>query len=143
MLSAKCKYAIRAVLFLSVESSENNRIGIKTIAENLKMPTPFTGKILNELVRKRIIFSKKGPAGGFFQTKDGMQLSVFTIIEAIDGLSFFNKCALGLEACSDDRPCPIHQEFKIMRDRLKNIIQSKTIAQLATEIKNNELFLVK
>ncbi len=143
MLSAKCKYAIRTVLFLSVESSNNKRIGIKTIAENLKIPAPYTGKILNELVRKGIIYSKKGPTGGFYQTKEGMQLSVLTIIEAIDGLAFFNNCALGLEQCSDDRPCPIHQEFKITKDRLKNIIKSKTIEQLAKEIKNNELFLVK
>lgn len=143
MLSAKCKYAIRAVLFLSVESSKSKRIGIKTIAENLKIPAPYTGKILNELTRKGIIYSKKGPTGGFFQTKKGMQQSVLSIIEAIDGLSYFTNCALGLDECSDDHPCPIHQEFKVTKDRLRSILARKTIAQLAVEIKNNELFLVK
>jgi Rrf2 family protein len=126
-----------------VESSKNKRIGIKAIAENLKIPAPYTGKILNELVRKGIIYSKKGPTGGFFQTDEGMQQAVLTIIEAIDGLAFFQNCALGLEQCSDDRPCPIHQDFKITKDRFKNILETKTIAQIATEIDNKKLFLVK
>jgi len=143
MLSAKCKYSIRAVLYISVNSSKDHRIGIKSIAENLKIPMPYAGKILNELVRKEIVSSKKGPTGGFFQTEKGLNLPIINIIDAIDGLSFFNKCALGLDECSDDRPCPIHYDFKKSKDHLKKILESKTIAQLAVKIKRNELFLVK
>ena len=41
MLSNTCKYAIRAVIYLSFNSSEKRKIGIKTASEDLQIPSPF------------------------------------------------------------------------------------------------------
>ena len=143
MLSSKCKYAIRAVLFLSVQSHISNRLGVKQISEDLKMPAPYTGKILQELSKKEIISSTKGPNGGFYLTKNNLQQPLMKIIETIDGPSFFSTCGLGLTECSDSHPCPIHHTFKISRDHLKVLFESKTIAELSEEIKSTKLFLVR
>ena len=142
MISNKCKYALRAILFLAVESNETKKIRISELAEELKMPTPYLGKILQELVPKSIISSIKGPRGGFYLTKKNQQAPLIKIIEAIDGLAYFEKCGLGLEDCSDSHPCPIHEDFKISRDHLKTVFTNKTIRELASEITANELILV-
>ena len=142
MISNKCKYALRAILFLAVESNETKKIRISELAEELKMPTPYLGKILQELVPKSIISSIKGPRGGFYLTKKNQQAPLIKIIEAIDGLAYFEKCGLGLEDCSDSHPCPIHEDFKKSRDHLKTVFTNKTIRELASEIIANELILV-
>lgn len=142
MISNKCKYALRAILFLAVESNETKKIRISELAEELKMPTPYLGKILQELVPKSIISSIKGPRGGFYLTEKNQQAPLIKIIEAIDGLAYFEKCGLGLEDCSDSHPCPIHEDFKISRDHLKTVFTNKTIRELASEIIANELILV-
>lgn len=142
MISNKCKYALRAILFLAVESNETKKIRISELAEELKIPTPYLGKILQELVPKSIISSIKGPRGGFYLTEKNQQAPLIKIIEAIDGLAYFEKCGLGLEDCSDSHPCPIHEDFKKSRDHLKTVFTNKTIRELASEIIANELILV-
>lgn len=142
MISNKCKYALRAILFLAVESNETKKIRISELSEELKIPAPYLGKILQELVPKSIISSIKGPRGGFYLTKKNQQAPLIKIIEAIDGLAYFEKCGLGLEDCSDSHPCPIHEDFKISRDHLKTVFTNKTIRELASEITANELILV-
>ena len=143
MISNKCKYALRAILFLAIESNETKKIRISELAEELKIPAPYLGKILQELVPKSIISSIKGPRGGFYLTKKNQQAPLIKIIEAIDGLAYFEKCGLGLEDCSDSHPCPIHEDFKISRDHLKTVFTNKTIRELASEITANELILVR
>lgn len=143
MISKKCKYALRAILQLAVETSPQNKKSLKSLAEELKMPSPFLGKILQELVPKNIISSAKGPNGGFFLTEANKQTPLITIVEAIDGLAFFETCGLGLSACSDDHPCPIHDDFKKSRNHLKNVFSSKSVQQLAEEIKTKDFILVR
>lgn len=143
MISKKCKYALRSILHLAVESSEQNKKNIRYLAEELKIPVPYLGKILQELVPKNIISSIKGPNGGFYLTEENLQTPLVKIVEAIDGLAFFETCGLGLANCSDDHPCPIHQDFKIMRDHLKNAFTNKSVQELADEIKTDNLTLVR
>lgn len=143
MLSNKCKYAIRAVLFLTVKSSNENKYGIKSIADELKIPSHFLGKILQELVKKKMIISVKGPHGGFFINEEDKNIPLMNIIHAIDGDSFFTTCGLGLDNCSDERPCPIHHDFKKSRNILLNTLESKTILDISKDIETEDLFLVK
>lgn len=143
MISNKCQYALRAILYLSVEADEKHKKSIRDIAGALNMPGPYLGKILQEIVAKQIISSAKGPNGGFYLTPKNLRTSLIEVIEAVDGLSYFTSCGLGLSECSEDHPCPIHDDFKIVRDHIQHVFSSKTIQELAKEIKANDLFLVR
>jgi DNA-binding IscR family transcriptional regulator len=55
MLSNTCKYAIRALIYLANYAKDNQKIGIKKISEDLKIPSPFLGKILQSLAREKLI----------------------------------------------------------------------------------------
>lgn len=128
---------------MAVESSESQKIGLRNLAQELKIPAPFLGKILQELVSKHIISSAKGPNGGFYLTEKNENAPLIRIVESIDGLGFFENCGLGIEECSDQHPCPIHEDFKIIRDHLKKVFTSKTIRDLAGEISLHNLILVR
>ncbi len=143
MLSQKCKYAIRTILYLAVECKKDEKKSLKELSDSLKIPSPFLGKILQELVPKKIISSTKGPNGGFYLTEKNLQLPAIKIIEAIDTLEFFKACGLGLDACSDKFPCPIHNDFKIARDHLQKMFAKKSIRDLAGEINPNDYILVR
>ena len=144
MLSQKCKYAIRSVLYLSIESNRGNGLkGGKDVSDALKIPLAFTGKILLELARADIITSVKGPGGGFFLSQENQKIPMIKIVEAMGDIAYFTSCGLGLDECSDEHPCPIHDVFKIGRDSLLSLFKSKTIGELGTDIKESELFLVR
>lgn len=140
MLSNTCKYGIRSVLYIALNQEEKGKIGIKKISEELKIPTPFLGKILQLLAKKKILKSTKGPHGGFTLSKKPEEIFLIEIIEAIDGLDFFNTCLIGLNSCTqnpDISPCPLHERYGKIRDQLFLLFKSENIAQLIDEIKTS------
>ena len=122
MLSNTCKYAIRAVLYLAINEKEGSKIGIKKISEDLKMPSPFLGKILQVLSKHKLLNSTKGPHGGFSLGKPAENISLLEIVQIIDGLDFFNTCVIGVKVCEHDASkkdiCPFHDKLDPIRDEL-------------------------
>ncbi|MFN8298358.1 MAG: Rrf2 family transcriptional regulator [Chitinophagales bacterium] len=141
MFSKSCEYAIKAVLHICMNTRDGSRLGIKEIAEEIESPEPFTAKILQELARKRIISSAKGPGGGFFIDPKAKPIVMMEIVEAIDGMGAFERCGLGLKECSEDHPCPIHKEFKSYSARLKNLLTYKTVQEMAKSLAEGRTFI--
>ena len=130
MFSKSTEYALRAVVYLAENSSNRERYGIGTIAEDLGFPEPYLAKVLQHLVRRGIIQSAKGPKGGFSAGEKTLNISLLEIIDANEGLDFFKKCGLGLNDCNDEKPCPIHNDYGKFRDGLYRILEEKKIREL-------------
>lgn len=142
MFSKTCEYAIRAVIFIASESYKDKRVGLKAIAEKISSPEAFTAKILQTLVKHNIIKSTKGPTGGFDVPKASMRsIYLSQIVSAIDGDSVFNRCALGLEECSEVQPCPLHSKFKPIRADLEVMLCGTNLEELALGLKSGNTFL--
>tara|TARA_R110001606_G_scaffold397650_1_gene574783 strand:- start:697 stop:1143 length:447 start_codon:yes stop_codon:yes gene_type:complete len=140
MLSNSSKYAIRAVLYISNYSNNKTKIGSKQIAKELHIPAPFLAKTLQELTKKEIISSVKGPHGGFYLSPENDKKTLFDIIECIDGLHKFESCFLGQEECNDEKPCVVHHLYYPFKNKLLDKLKTKTIVEMATEYaKDNHL----
>ncbi len=134
MISKACKYAIRATIFVASKKEEGIKLNIKDIAREVDAPEAFTAKILQVLNKTRIITSLKGPYGGFYIEDYQLQQPVINIVNALDGMSVFQECGLGLRQCSATHPCPMHDQYKIARDALQDAFQNTTIGQLAEQV---------
>ncbi len=141
MISKTCGYAIRGILLLALEGNRERKLGIQEIAEELKVPQHFMGKIMQELVRKGLILSVKGPHGGFYPKTDVLEISLIQIVEAIDGLNILRKCFLGREECSSENPCPMHDDFDKCRSAIFQIFESKKIGELINNVEDNLTFI--
>ena len=141
MFSKTCEYALRAMLFVGQKSRDGNRTGIREIAEGIDSPEYSIAKVLQELSRKRLIQSQKGPAGGFYLDKKGMECSLADIVKAIDGDKIFLGCGLGLRECSEKKPCPIHNEFKKIRKEIHDMLQSAKLNEFNEQLEKKLIFL--
>ena len=141
MFSKTCEYALRAMLFVGQKSKEGRKAGIREIAEGIDSPEYFIAKILQELDRKNLVQSMKGPSGGFFIDKQGMECTLADIVKAIDGDKIFLGCGLGLKECSEKRPCPIHNEFKKIRKEMHDMLQSATLNEFNEKLERKLTFL--
>ena len=141
MFSKACEYGIRATLFIAQESKEERRTRLKTIAREINSPEAFTAKILQKLVQQDIIGSVKGPQGGFFITPQQQKTVLAVIVKVIDGDAIMNGCALGLEKCSEDHPCPLHFHFTNIRADLKHMLETTSILELSTRLDSGLGFL--
>lgn len=129
IFSKTCEYAIRAVLFIAHKTSVDGRVGIKEISLGIDSPESFLAKILQDLSRRGIVQSAKGPNGGFYVDGSILKRPLTDIVEAVDGNGIFVGCALGLKLCSEVNPCPLHYEFKEIRNKLYKILNTTTIGE--------------
>ncbi len=134
MFSKACKYGIRSVLYLAVHTDLEHKLGAKEIATALNVPKHFLAKILQQLSRKDLIASAKGPSGGFYLPEEKRQITIAQIIECIDGADIFSSCVLGLPVCSEENPCPLHIHVFSFRESLKYQLRHQGIDELAHRI---------
>ena len=142
MFSKTCEYAIRALIFIAQKTKDGSRIGIKDISSGIDSPEYFIAKILQDLSRKGFVQSAKGPNGGFYMDDANLEQSVADIVREIDGDKLFSGCGLGLKECSEDHPCPIHNDFKHIRQEIKTMLEESRI-QLFVENLDLKLTFLK
>lgn len=138
MLSNTSKYALRAVIYLALYASDTKKIGIKEISDKLGIPTPFLGKILQILARHHILKSTKGPHGGFSLERPAMDISLMEIVEIIDGTDAFDTCVIRTSKCHQDGPCSMHDKIAPLRQEIKSIFLTETVADLAAEFRQGK-----
>lgn len=136
MFSASCHYGLQAMFYIATHCKEGCNIELKEIAAERDIPKHFLSKILQQLVRQKILCSMKGPHGGFRLNRDPAAITLIDIVEAIDGVEIFDECGIGLVPCDKKNPCPIHDDFKPLREQVKELFQTKTLEELVTEIAN-------
>lgn len=142
MLSNTCKTAIKAVIYLASKEDSGENAGVKEIAQYINVSEHTVSKILQNLVRQKIINSIKGPTGGFYITKEQQMQPIITIVDTIDGKDLFNQCGLGLSKCSSAHPCPIHDDYKKGRDVIQNLFTTKTINVLCEPVEHGLAHLI-
>ena len=142
MFSKACEYGIRATIFVAKQSVAGRKVGLIEIADSIDSPEAFTAKILQQLAKSKIISSAKGPTGGYYLEEYKLEkLRLVEIVYAIDGDDVYKGCGLGLRKCNEKKPCPLHYEFKEIRDNLKNMLERTFVKKLAAENEDSLSFL--
>jgi len=146
MLSNSCRYAIRAMIYIASQPEGPDKTGIKQISRDLELPTPFLAKILQQMVRQKILSSLKGPHGGFSLDKDPKKISLYDIIRIIDGEDIFTDCVIHNGTCScvdkKQKTCPIHEDYTKVRAEMIALFKRKNIYELVEEVRSSgEIFI--
>lgn len=142
MLTSTCKYGIRAVVYIAGNKRKGEKIGIKKISEDLDLPMPFLAKILQILVKKRILRSSKGPHGGFWLAREGRDIYISEIAKAIDGDDVFKRCVLHNDTCSGLNSsaghCTLHHDYVKARKKIEKLFDNKTVLNLVNTARNSD-----
>jgi len=141
MFSNSSKYAIKAVLYLALNSSEEKKIMVKDIAEPINVPQAYVAKLLQELSRQDLISSTRGPKGGFYLSEENKKEPLIKIVNVIDGEKRIMSCLLSLESCNSEKPCPLHEMAAPSRSALMHSLETKSVCDLAQEVKEGRAFL--
>lgn len=142
MFTKTTEYALRATIFLAQKSSVENKLSIEVIAKAIDSPLPFTAKILQLLTRDhRLISSARGPHGGFYMTEEAKQLPAKVVLQTTGEEGVITKCVLGLNRCSDQKPCPMHWRYKEIKTNLIELFENTTISSLAEDTDRQTAFI--
>lgn len=128
-LSRSCEYAIQAVLCVA-RHSDAEFVPIKTIAKETGLSFHFLGKILQTLTKKDLLKSFKGPRGGVHLAKPAGEMKLIEIVEAVDGLDFYDHCLIGLPECGEGQPCAVHERWGGIREEIFQMFDRTYISEL-------------
>jgi Rrf2 family protein len=134
MFSKSCEYAIRAMLFVAQKSTLETRIGAKDIAKGIDAPEHFIAKIMQDLGKKKLVHSVKGPNGGFYVDEHHLKASIGDIVKAVDANGIYMDCVLGLKVCSAETPCPVHFEYKMIQASMIQMIENQAIGAFSAPL---------
>ncbi|MBI5646445.1 MAG: Rrf2 family transcriptional regulator [Ignavibacteriae bacterium] len=135
LYSKTAQYSIQAMLFIAANHTESN-ILVRDIAMALDLPASFLSKILQSLSRYGFLNSVKGPRGGFSLSEKGATSTVAQLVEVIDGPMDFDMCLAGFDPCNNENPCPFHDQWKRIREEIRDLVAKKSIMKLSNDLPN-------
>jgi len=134
----KSKYAIRALMVLA--ASEGKMLQTKAIAKGADAPVKFLESILLELKHRGMVESKRGIFGGYYLRMPAREIMLGDVIRQIDGMlapihcasvNSYQKC----DDCVDEKTCAIRHAMIEVRNAISNVLDRKSLADMAKEQK--------
>ena len=130
MLSQTVEYALRAVTYLATAPRESRTVD--QVAEATHVPVAYLSKVLQQLVRAKIVTSRRGSGGGFMLARPPAQLSILEVVQAVDPIERITTCPLGL-AAHGKRLCPLHRRLDNALAEMEKAFGASTLAEILAE----------
>ena len=141
MLSNSTKYALKAMLYLAVNSDNKKKILVKDFCELINVPKAYLSKLLQKLAKHNIVSSMRGPKGGFYLTDKNRSVPLLEIVNVIDGENRLTSCMLSLNKCNAEHPCPMHDLIGDTKTHFLKNLEETTVGDLVSDILEGKSFL--
>jgi len=130
-LSKTTEYALRILGFMI--NSDKSLFSAGYISEKLDMPDKYIRRIMTELSKNGFITSKQGREGGYVFTQNAENITLWEIVDAVEGIENYTKCILGFEECNEENPCVLHDIFAPVKEKMLDFLSTNTLADLKNE----------
>jgi Rrf2 family protein len=130
-LSRSSQYAVRALAWLAAQRDAGAYQLVSRIAEEIDVPEPYLGKLLQALALGGILDSRRGRGGGFRLTVEPSSIALLEVVTRVDGGRAERECVLGLHECGEENPCALHDLWKDLCARMEARLAKTTLADLA------------
>jgi Rrf2 family protein len=127
-ITREVDYAVRCILFLSIETDRT--VSASEISKSMFIPKSFLAKILQRLSSRGIVTSTKGTTGGFQLAKAPVEVNLLEVIEAIQGPSAANACAIDERSCNMSSTCAVHPVWVQLRHDIEKRLREENFAKL-------------
>jgi Rrf2 family protein len=147
MLTAKGKYGLKALAHLAtLRPGETTQA--MDIAEAHNIPKKFLDAILGDLRNAGIVFSKKGPGGGYMLARPPSDIKIGQVIRTIDGPLAPIACAsrTAYQPCRDCKSvktCTVRLMMTEVRDAMSEVLDRMTIADMAATVTGSNVAPLK
>ncbi len=125
-------YGIRSVLYLSRQPFKKISF-VNEISEEYKIPRSFLAKILQKLVKAKLVRSYRGVKGGFSLSKQARDISMLDVIEAVEGKLCLNICLTDKRNCGFSRNCPVSPAWAAIQIKMTDVLKKVNFEDLARQ----------
>jgi Rrf2 family protein len=127
-VSRKVDYALRAVIHLANEESTARACSVAEIAARERVPRQFLEKIVQQLIHKGLVRSRRGPHGGYVLGRPAHEMTFRDVIEAVEGPISLNVCVGEHPDCFLLGACGMNRVWAEGQRRVMDLFENTTIA---------------
>jgi Rrf2 family protein len=123
-------YGLRAIIYLSTQDPEKC-CSIAEIAREQNVPRKFLEKIIQDLMRRGLIKSKRGSCGGYTLARSPDEISFYDVIEALEGPIAVNACMDDELSCDQLPRCAMVGVWSEIQQKVTEVFTRTTLANLS------------
>ena len=125
-LTKKADYGLIAVRHLA-EHADLGACSAKDLAEMYGIPQEALAKILQRLVRHKLLISQHGTNGGYVLSRDPRTISALEVIRAIEGPLFITSCSTTRGECDQSVRCTVREPLRKVSQTIEDVLSKLTV----------------
>ena len=130
-LSKKSDYALISMKHLALRPDASS--SAREISESYDIPLELLAKVLQRLVRARLLVSVQGTRGGYRLGRQAAQISVADVIQAVDGPVTVTACSYTDHNCDQYTKCSIRDPLWKIKNRIIDALTTVSVAEMAAD----------
>ncbi|MGD8386200.1 MAG: Rrf2 family transcriptional regulator [Desulfobacteraceae bacterium] len=131
-LNRAAEYGVRCVLYMSLKGKDEV-VRRRDIAQGMKIPAAFLGKVAQQLARAGIIEILQGAKGGYRLLASPENITLLDVVETFIGEIFLNDCIMNPESCFRSPNCGVNRVWQEARNQLRETLKRATFSALMEE----------
>lgn len=139
MFKIETRYALHAMVVLAgADDFTPNPV----LSKRLSVSLPMVAKIMNRLGQGGLVSSRSGPGGGYSLVRPADRIALMEIVALTEGQDWGMRCLLGLPQCDDANPCAMHEMWGKLRNNIREMLITRTVADMAAGVIDMDLKVV-
>ena len=129
--SKRMDYGLIALSHLALQE-DGEATNAKAIAAKYQIPPELLAKTMQLLAKSGIVESRNGPKGGYVLSRSPDSISVFEVIQSIEGHVAMANCQVGEDpSCVQFDNCPLLQPMERIQQKVIELLKGMTLLDMS------------
>ncbi|MEW8993366.1 Rrf2 family transcriptional regulator [Clostridium sp.] len=133
-LSTKGRYGVKAMVDLAINFGKSP-ISIKSISNRQNISEYYLEQLFSVLRKAELIKSIRGANGGYILAKDPKEITVYQILEVLEGPIEISTC-LDSDGCNNIDCCATRIVWKKIKDSIDSVTMAITLQDIVDDYSN-------
>ena len=100
------------------------------LAEQAGLELPTVAKILNPLAQAGLVAGFRGANGGYRLARAPESISLFDVVEALEGPLGMTECSIHAGSCGIEHSCGVRANWRRINDVVADALRAVSLAQM-------------
>ena len=136
-LTTKGKYAVTALLDLSLNQSGKEFTSLSKIAVRQNMSISYLEQLFRNLRKAGIVEAARGPTGGYRLSRHSSEINVSEVVASVEGAMDATQCG-GAADCHAGTRCLTHDLWSELNSQVDNFLISKSLEDVIANKRSSQ-----
>ncbi|MDI9335988.1 MAG: Rrf2 family transcriptional regulator [Gammaproteobacteria bacterium] len=131
-LSSKGRFAVTAMMDVAMRQ-KLGPVSLATISERQNISLSYLEQLFSKLRKKNLVYSVRGPGGGYELRKKARDITVAEIILSVDSPLDATQCSGRKDCLATKKSCMTHDLWSSLNEKVLSFLSSMTLQHLIDE----------